>query len=160
MSELIQALSEEEISAIEAEACHLPDRASAAIEALRIVQTRRGWVSDESLAAVARLLGMSVHALDAVATFYNLIFRKPVGRHVVMFCNSVSCYILGCDRLEQALCDRLGVRPGETTPDGRFTLLPIVCLGACDRAPVLMIGETVYGNVDPHAVAEVLARHE
>lgn len=130
MSELINALSPEEVDAIEAEVAHLPERRSAAIEALRIVQEKRGWISDGSLAAIARQLDMSVDALDAVATFYNLIFRKPVGRHVVFYCDSVSCYVMGCRKVEQALIDTLGIRPGETTADDRFTLLPTVCLGA------------------------------
>jgi NADH-quinone oxidoreductase subunit E len=160
MSELIGALSDEEVAAIEEEVSHLPQRRSAAIEALRIVQEKRGWISDESLAAVAKQLDMSVDALDAIATFYNLIFRKPVGRHVVMYCDSVSCYILGCDRLAETLQEQLGIAPGETTADGRFTLLPIVCLGACDRAPVMMIGEELYGGVDATGVAQALTRHE
>lgn len=160
MPELINALSQEEIDAIEAEAAHLPERQSAAIEALRIVQARRGWVSDESLAAVAHQLGMSTDALDAVATFYNLIFRKPVGRHVVMYCDSVSCYVMGCDKVRQALVDELGVEPGGTTADDRFTLLPIVCLGACDRAPVIMVDDDLHGDIIPRAVGEVLAGYE
>lgn len=160
MNELIGALSDEEAAAIEEEVRHLPQRRSAAIEALRIVQEKRGWISDESLAAVAKQLDMSVDALDAIATFYNLIFRRPVGRHVVMYCDSVSCYILGCDRLAGTLQEQLGIAPGETTADGRFTLLPIVCLGACDRAPVMMIGEELYGGVDAADVAQALARHE
>jgi NADH-quinone oxidoreductase subunit E len=160
MSELIGALSDEEVAAIEEEVSHLPQRRSAAIEALRIVQEKRGWISDESLAAVAKQLDMSVDALDAIATFYNLIFRKPVGRHVVMYCDSVSCYILGCDRLAETLQEQLGIAPGETTADGRFTLLPIVCLGACDRAPVMMIGEELYGGVVATGVAQALTRYE
>ncbi len=158
--QLINPLSQEEIDAIEAEAAHLPERRSAAIEALRIVQEKRGWVSDESLAAIARQLDMSPDALDAIATFYNLIFRKPVGRHVIMVCDSVSCYILGCDRVKRALEARLGIGAGETTADGRFTLLPIVCLGACDRAPALMIGDRLYGNVNADDLGEVLDGHE
>jgi NADH-quinone oxidoreductase subunit E len=160
MSELISALSPEEIDAIEAEVVHLPERRSAAIEALRIVQEKRGWISDESLAAIAHQLDMSVDALDAVATFYNLIFRKPVGRHVVFYCDSVSCYVMGCRKVEQALIDRLGIEPGNTTADDRFTLLPTVCLGACDRAPVLMIDDELYGEVAPDSLEEVLSRHE
>ena len=160
MAELINVLSQEEIDAIEAEASHLPERQSAAIEALRIVQARRGWISDESLAAIARQLDMSTDALDAVATFYNLIFRRSVGRHVVMYCDSVSCYIMGCDKVKQALVEELGVEPGGTTPDDRFTLLPIVCLGACDRAPVIMIDEDLHGDLIPQAVGEVLAGYE
>ena len=160
MSERIGVLSQEEIDAIEAEAAHLPLRHSAAIEALRIVQGKRGWVSDESLAAIARQLGMSTDALDAVATFYNLIFRRPVGRHVVMYCDSVSCYIMGCDKVRQALEERLRVAPGGTTNDERFTLLPIVCLGACDRAPVIMIDEDLHGDVVPESLDEVLRRYD
>jgi len=160
MSELINGLSREEIDAIEAEVAHLPERRSAAIEALRIVQDRRGWISDQSLAAIARQLDMSVDALDAVATFYNLIFRKPVGRHVVFYCDSVSCYVMGCRKVEQALIDTLGIRPGETTTDDRFTLLPTVCLGACDRAPVLLIDDALYGDVTPDGLDEVLSRHD
>lgn len=160
MSERIEALSQEEIDAIEAEASHLPERRSAAIEALRIVQERRGWVSDASLAAVARQLGMSIDALDAVATFYNLIFRKPVGRHVLFVCDSVSCHVMGCDGLRAALQQQLGIDPGATTADGRFTLLPTVCLGACDRAPVIMIGEELHGPLSVDEVEEVLARYE
>lgn len=160
MSERIEALSPEEIEAIEAEARHLPERRSAAIEALRIVQERRGWVSDESLAAVARQLGMSIDALDAVATFYNLIFRKPVGRHVLFACDSVSCHVMGCDAVREALEEILGVAPGGTTPDGRFTLLPTVCLGACDRAPVVLIDEDLHGPLTPEELTGMLARYE
>jgi NADH-quinone oxidoreductase subunit E len=160
MTELIGALSQEEIAAIEAEVAHLPERRSAAIEALRIVQEKRGWVSDESLAAVARQLDMSADALDAIATFYNLIFRKPVGRHVVMYCDSVSCYVMGCEAVRQGLQDKLGVEPGGTTADEKFTLLPIVCLGACDRAPVIMIDDELYGDVSPDRLDEVLSRHD
>lgn len=160
MSELINPLSEEEIAAIEAEAVHLPERRSAAIEALRIVQARRGWISDESLAAIARQLGMSSDALDAVATFYNLIFRQPVGRHVVMYCDSVSCYIMGCEAVKAKLSHELGVDPGGTTADGRFTLLPIVCLGACDRAPVVMVDEALYGHVSIDGIQELLSDHD
>jgi NADH-quinone oxidoreductase subunit E len=158
--ELIEILSPEELRAIEAEAGHLPDRQSAAIEALRIVQEHRGWVSDESLRAIARLLDMSEESLDSIATFYNLIFRKPVGRHVIMMCDSISCYIMGCSGVKKALCDQLGVEPGGTTEDGRFTLLPIVCLGACDRAPVMMVDDEVIGNLSAEALPDLLARFE
>ena len=145
MSELINALSDQEVSAIEAEIAHLPDRASAAIDALLIVQSHRGWVSDESLSHIARLLDMSAAELDSIATFYNLIFRKPVGRHVILACDSVSCYVMGCENLRRRLEEKLGVEAGQTTEDGRFTLLPIVCLGACDRAPALQVDDQVFG---------------
>lgn len=156
----IDALSDLEVREIEAEIAQLPDRESAAIDALRIVQRHRGWVSDESLHAIAHLLGMSAASLDGVATFYNLIFRRPVGRHMVMLCDSVSCYVMGCERVRQALVERLGIGEGETTPDGRFTFVPIVCLGACDRAPAMLIDEDLIGPVTADDLDEVLKRYE
>ena len=79
------------------------------------------------------MLGMSLADLESVATFYSLIFRKPVGRHVILLCDSVSCWIMGYETVRDHLRRRLGIDLGETTPDGRFTLLTIPCLGACDR---------------------------
>ena len=152
---LIQVLSDEETREIEEECAHLPDRKSAAIDAMMIVQRYRGWVSDESLHAIGRLLGMSVENLDSIATFYNLIYRQPVGRHVVMVCDSVSCYVMGADDLRKAVEEHLGVGLGETTEDGRFTLLPIVCLGACDRAPTILIDEQLFGNVQTTELASL-----
>lgn len=155
---LIQVLSEEEVREIEEECAHLPDRKSAAIDALMIVQRKRGWVSDQSLAAIARLLGMSAESLDSIATFYNLIYRKPVGRHVVMVCDSVSCYVMGADTLRERVEARLGVKLGETTDDDRFTLLPIVCLGACDKAPTMMIDDELFGHVAEEKLDDIFAR--
>ena len=156
---LIPMLSAEETAEITTELTHVPDPASATIEALRIVQRHRGWVSDQSVEAIARLLGTSPASVDSVATFYNLIFRQPVGRHVVMYCDSVSCYVMGCDKLRGALEQKLGVVPGQTTSDGRFTLLPIVCLGACDHAPAMMIGEDLILDAAPNKLDDILGRY-
>ena len=159
-AELVQGLSDEEIAEIEAEIAHLPDRESAAIDALMIVQKHRGWVSDTSLHAIAQLLDMSSDALDSIATFYNLIFRQPVGRHVVMVCDSVSCYVMGADGLAKAIQEHLGIAFGGTTDDDRFTLLPIVCLGACDKAPTMMIDEELIENVAPERLGEIFGRFD
>ena len=152
------SLTESEIAAIRAAASHYPDPSAASIEALKIVQRHRRWVSDTSLEAVAELLGLSPAELDGVATFYNLIYRKPVGEKVIHYCDSVSCWLLGADQVRDHLARRLGIGVGETTADGRFTLLPIVCLGACDRAPALMIGEELYGDLDTASLETILAR--
>lgn len=117
-------LTAEERQEIEAELAHYPTREAVCIDAMKIVQRHRGWVSDESIRDIAELLEMSAADLDGVATFYNLIFRKPVGRHVIMVCNSVSCWIMGYERIREHLTARLGIEFGETSPDGRFTLLP------------------------------------
>jgi NADH-quinone oxidoreductase subunit E len=157
MSELIQVLSATEIAEIDAEIAHVPYRSAVAIDALKIVQAHRGWVSDESLQAIARHLHMSADELDGIATFYNLIFRRPVGERVILLCNSISCWIKGCDGLQRQIGEQLGIGLGETTPDNRYTLLPVTCLGACDKAPVLMVGEELHEDVDAAALRQLFA---
>ena len=152
-------LTQEERTEIEAEAAHYPTRKAAAIDALKIVQKHRRWVSDEAVGDIGELLQMSRADVDSIATFYNLIFRKPVGRHVIYVCDSVSCWIMGSDRQCRRLREHLGVKLGETTADGRFTLLPIVCLGACDHAPVMMIDEDLHGDLTPESAGEILERY-
>ena len=149
-------LSEAEISKIEDEITHLPDRRSAAIDALKIVQEHRGWVSDGSLRAVAAVLGMSADELDGIATFYNLIYRYPVGDKVVLFCDSVSCWLMGADKICEHVKTTLGIELGETTTDNRFTLLPVTCLGDCDHAPVMMVGDELHHDLTPEKVQEIL----
>lgn len=153
MSELITALSEQELGEIDAEIAHAPYRNAVAVEALKVVQRHRGWVSDESLWALARHLDMSPDELEGVATFYNLIFRHPVGERVILLCNSISCWIKGCEGLRAACREQMGIDYGQTTRDGRYTLLPVTCLGACDKAPVLMLGDELLENV---AVADLM----
>lgn len=139
---------------------HEPERREAACtEALRIVQRERGWIDDDSIRDIANFLGMSTHELDSVATFFNLIHRRPVGRHVIRVCSSVSCWVMGYDALREALLKRLGVTLGETTADGRFTVLPNQCLGACDHGPVLMVGVETYRDVDASKIDDILGRY-
>jgi len=152
-------LTIEERHEIEAELPRYPNKKAVCIDAMKIVQRHRGWVSDESVRDIAELLEMSPDELDGVATFYNLIFRKPVGRHVIMFCDSISCWIMGCDRVRDHLSQRLGVEPGGTTSDDRFTLLPIVCLGACDRAPVMMVDWELHEDLDSQKIDKLLERY-
>jgi NADH-quinone oxidoreductase subunit E len=152
-------LSQDERQEIEAELGRYATRQAASIDAMLILQRHRGWVSDASLADLASLLGMTVDELDGIATFYNMIFRHPVGRHVVRVCNSVTCWMLGADRLHERAAVESGARTGETSADGRFTLLPVVCLGVCDHAPALMVDADLHGDVGPDRVGQVLARY-
>lgn len=151
-----QGLSQQEMEEIRLELSHYPNKAAASIEALKVIQKHRGWVSDENVKSVAALLDMSAEELDGVATFYNLIYRRPVGKKVVLCCNSVSCWMLGADQVRDHFSKRLSVGFGETTADGEFTLLPVVCLGACDHAPVLMVNERLYHDVDAERVDEII----
>ncbi|HEX7382387.1 MAG TPA: NADH-quinone oxidoreductase subunit NuoE [Nevskiaceae bacterium] len=146
----------EDRAAIEHEASFYDDPQAAVIEALKIVQKREGWVSDGAIRAIGEVLGLGESTVDGVATFYNMIFRQPVGRHVIKLCDSTPCYLCGYEKLKDAFCEHLGIDYGQTTPDNRFTLLPIVCLGACDRAPVLMIDDDTHFNVTPDKIDALL----
>lgn len=149
-------LSDEELAEIEAEMAHFEHKRAACIEALKIVQRRRGWVSDETLRELAPILEMSPDELDNVATFYNLIFRQPVGKHVILICDSVTCWIMGYPRLREHIAARIGADLGGTSPDGMFTFLPNPCLGACDAAPAMIVDETLYQYLDPEKVDRIL----
>jgi NADH-quinone oxidoreductase subunit E len=152
-------LTAEEKNEIAAEFYRYEQKSAVGVEALQIVQRHRGWVADDALVDVAEFLEMTPAELEAVATFYNLIFRKPVGRHIILVCDSVSCWIMGYDLILQHLQDRLAVALGGTSSDGVFTLLPIVCLGACDQAPAMMIDDRLYGNLNPAKIDEILATY-
>ncbi len=152
-------LSAEEKSEIDHEITKFPVRRSACLEALAVVQRHRGWVSDDTLKAVADYVGMSATELDGIATFYNLIYRKPVGKKVVRICDSVSCFIMGYDKIRSKIEQELGIQLGQTTPDQEFTLLPTPCLGTCDHAPALMINDSLHRDLNEDNVAQIL-RHE
>jgi NADH-quinone oxidoreductase subunit E len=152
-------LKEEEKQEIFNELKHCERPEAASVEALKIVQKHRGWVSDESIHDVAGLLGMTPAELDAVATFYNFIFRRPVGRHIVHICDSMICWTMGYNPLNELLARKLGIGPGGTTQDNRFTLLPVSCLGACDRAPAMLVDEDLYGPVTPEIVDRILEKY-
>ena len=147
-------LSDLERQEIKAELQHYEQKRAACITALKIVQRHRGWVSDESIHDIAGLLEMTPDELDGVATF-----RKPVGRHVILLCDSVSCWIMGYMRLREHLQAKVGIGFGETSRDGQFTLLPSPCLGTCDHAPALMVGDDLYKDLTPEKLNEVLDRY-
>ena len=156
MTEVVM-LSKEEQQEIDVELKHVPTKQAACIGALKIVQKHRdGWVSDDGIADIAAYLDMSREELDSVATFYNLIFRKPVGRNVILLCDSVSCWIEGYESIAEHLQKTLKIGFGETTDDGAFTLLPMPCIGLCDRAPAMIVGTTTYGNLTTEKVDRIL----
>ena len=152
-------LTETERRDIEQELTHYPNKRAACVEALKVIQRHRSWVSDESLKEVAEVLEMTSDELDGVATFYNLIFRKPVGRHVAFVCNSISCWIMRGDDVRERLESGLGFRLGLSSEDGRLTLLPIVCLGACDHAPVKMIDDDLHLDVTPDKADDIVRKN-
>lgn len=152
-------LTTEEKAEIEKAISVMPIRKSACIEALKVVQQHRRWISDESLKDVAAYMDMSTEELDSVATFYNLLFRKPVGRHIILVCDSISCWVMGYEQIRNHLIQKLGIQYGQTTPDDRFTLLPNCCLGTCDTAPALMIDKDLYTKVTIEQLDEILEKY-
>ena len=152
-------LTEEEKKEIEAELQEYEQKNAACIEAMKIVQRHRGWLSEEAIRDISEFLGMTPDELDGVATFYSLIFRKPVGEHVILVCDSISCWIMGYEKIIQHLKTRLSIELGETTADGKFTLLPVACIGACDEAPALIIDGEVYGNLDKSKIDDILVKY-
>lgn len=152
-------LTQSEIKEIDHEITLVPHKKAALIESLKVVQKHRGWVSNESVSEIAEYLEMSPAEVDSVATFYNLIFRKPVGKHVILLCDSISCYVMGYQKIYKALNEKLKIKFGETTADKRFTLLPNVCLGCCDRAPALMVDEDLYRDVTIEQLDQILEKY-
>ena len=153
-------LSEVAVGEIKETFKHFPVKSAACIEGLKIVQKYHRWVSDEALKELAVILEMSPDAIDSVATYYNLIFRRPVGRHVILVCNSVTCYIMGYDEIIAFLHQKLEIQYGETTKDDRFTLLSVPCLGDCDHAPVLMIDNDLHRNLTTEKLEKILMNYE
>jgi len=151
-------LTANEIAAIEHEASIMETREAAGIEALKVVQEHRGWVSDDSLYAISDLLAMPVAQLEGVATFYNLIYRQAVGEYVIHLCDSIACHLLATDDVLTAIKQHLQIDYGQTTTDGKFTLLSNACLGGCDKAPVMMIGVEHYEHLTPESAVEILQR--
>lgn len=152
-----RALSAEEIAEIEHEMTLYPDKKAVGLEALKIVQKHQGWVSDESLLAISKFLDIPAADLEGVATFFNLLYRQPVGKNVILFCDSVSCWIMGCEGIKSHIKEKLNIDYGETSKDGNFTFLPVPCLGDCDKAPVMMVGPDLHRNLTPEKINSIIS---
>jgi len=153
-------MAPEDRQAIEHAIHHYDDARAASIDALKVVQARHGWVPDGAIAIIGELLGIPASDVDGVATFYNRIYRRPVGRHVISLCDSIACHLTGYDDLAAAFKKQLGIQYGQTTADGRFTLLPICCLGNCDKGPSLLIDEDTHGPVQISDIPALLEHYK
>lgn len=152
-------LTDEEKDEIGKEIKIYPFPQAACLDALKIVQNRRRWVSDEAIKDIARFLSMSEDEVDGIATFYSRIYRQPVGRNIILICNSMSCMVMGYDEIYDTIIRKLMIRFGETTNDNRFTLLPISCLGDCDHAPSMMVNDELYSDVTNDNIDEILSKY-
>ena len=128
----------------------------AAVVVMKELQAHYGWLSDEAVGEAAELLGLTPLQVEELATFYEMIYRRPVGKRVIHVCDSIACWSVGCEAVMAHLQERLGIGAGETTADGAFTLIPCCCLGNCGEGPTMMIGDTMYGRLTPERVDEIL----
>mgnify|MGYP001818812327 CR=1 FL=1 len=155
----IQLISEQSRAEIDRWIEKYPEeqKRSAVMAALRIVQDQNnGYLTNDLMDAVAEYLGMPSIAVYEVATFYSMYELEPVGRHKICLCTNISCMLCGSDNLVEHLTQRLGIKMGQTTPDGRFSLKEVECLGACVEAPMFQIGDTYYGNLTADKIDKIL----
>jgi len=131
----------------------------AAVEVMKELQRHYGWLTDGAVAEAASLLGLTPLQVDELATFYEMIYRRPVGRIVVHVCDSISCWAMGGETLLGRLEQLLGIPAGATTADNTVTLLPCCCLGNCGNGPAMMIGDRLFGPVSPEQAAAIIADH-
>jgi NADH-quinone oxidoreductase subunit E len=128
------------------------------VDVMFAVQDHFGYLSDEAVEEVAEVLQMSPLEVEQIATFYTFIYREPVGKYVIHVCDSVICWMEGHESIMEHLSRKLGIGLGETTGDGLFTLLPVCCIGYCDRAPAILINKKVYGNLTLARIDEILEK--
>jgi NADH-quinone oxidoreductase subunit E len=131
-------------------------RRSAVLPALYLAQYQQGYITANAIRHVAGLLGITRADVEDVVSFYTMFYTRPVGKFVLQVCRTLSCALNGAERLTESLSDTLGIRPGETDASGTFTLLEVECLGACDRAPVVMVNDAWHECLKPEAAAKLV----
>lgn len=134
-----------------------PESRSALIPALHLAQAEVGYLPLETQSEVAKLFGLALNEVTSVVTFYDMFYEEPVGKHLIHVCKNVSCMLRGCDDLMKQLCHKLQVKPGETSADGQFTVIPSECLAACDRAPMMLVDDKVVGPVAEADLDKILS---
>ena len=136
-----------------------PAKEAMLLSALYIAQEQKGYLTEESVKQVAKRLGLTAGEVYSTASFYTLFRTKPVGRYVIQVCEGLSCYLNdGAERVVEYVSEKLGIRPGETTPDGTFTLEMVQCLASCGTAPAMRVNDQLYENLTPESIDEILER--
>jgi NADH-quinone oxidoreductase subunit E len=130
----------------------------AAVDVMKELQNHYGWLTDEGVVEAAEILGLSPLQVEELATFYEMIYRRPVGKKVIKVCESISCWTMGNEELMAHIAKQLDVEPGGTTATGTFTLLPCSCLGNCGNAPAMMVAENMYERLTPDMVDAILEK--
>jgi NADH-quinone oxidoreductase E subunit len=137
-----------------------PDRRAALLPSLYVAQKHYGWLSQDAYEAVAETLNLPKATVKGVATFYAMYKHKPMGRHLIQLCTNVACMVMGAERLIDLLKDRYGIEPGGTTEDGRFSLVIMECIGACDRAPAMLVNTDFHHSLNENNIFEILENYK
>ncbi|MDP2167172.1 MAG: NADH-quinone oxidoreductase subunit NuoE [Thermodesulfovibrionales bacterium] len=153
-------LSDKTIEEVEALKRRYPDPRGAILPSLYIAQREFGWLSPEAFEAVSIVLGVPKAHLRGVASFYAMYRHKPVGRHLIQLCTNVSCMIFGAEDLVSLLKNRYGAEVGGTSPDGRFSLVIMECIGACEAAPAMLVNEDFHNNLTENNITEILEKYK
>jgi len=135
---------------------HAVTNREAAVDVMKSLQAHYGWLTDEAVGEAAEILGLSSLQVEELATFYEMIYRRPVGKKVIHLCDSISCWALGGEALLEHVAKHLATRVGGMTADGMFTLLPCCCLGNCGESPTMMIGDAIYGSLTPETAIAII----
>ena len=143
-------------NSLEARVTHAVSAREAAVDVMKELQAHYGWLTDEAVGEAAALLGLSPLQVDELATFYEMIYRRPVGKKVIHVCDSISCWAACCETIIAHIQARLGIALGGTSADGMFTLIPCCCMGMCGDGPVMSVGTNFYLNLTPERVDEIL----
>jgi NADH-quinone oxidoreductase subunit E len=149
-------LSDDTRSRIAALIHRYPQPRSALIPALKLAQREAGWLSSDVILDVAEIFRLTPNEVYEVAGFYTMLFTKPVGKYVLWVCTNISCLLCNSEAIMTRLVERLGIKPGETTSDGRFTLLEAECLASCGTAPVVQINDDYHENLTVERLDEIL----
>jgi len=127
---------------------------------LKEAQNKFGYVPDEVMAELAESLDIPINDVYGVASFYSFLSTKPLGRNVVRICKSLPCYLKHCQSIIESMEKEIGIKPGETTPDGRFSFQLTNCIGVCDRAPAMMINDDVHVDLTPEKISQILKTYK
>ena len=134
-----------------------PDqRKSAILDALYLAQRQQGYITGAAMRHVAEQIRCTPAEVEDVVSYYTMFYTRPVGKYIINVCRTLSCALLGAERVTEELSRKLGVTPGQTTPDGMFTLMEVECLGACDRAPVVMVNDDWHERLSPEQAAQFI----
>jgi len=139
---------------------HYPDKQSATLPLLHLAQLENGYISGAMINTVADLVDCHPAVVMDCVSFYTMFYTKPQGRHIIQVCQTLSCSLNGADALVDHVTDKCGIKPGETTEDGRFTLMKVECLGSCGTAPVVQINKEYHESLSQKLIDELLETHQ